>query len=113
MQTSALKAGRLNAQSPSASSPVLSTERAAAKAERRLFVTIEKHLGIMFALSRYLDVGSGDEFEISSGSDGGSFAGLFCLELFARYNKNDRFAILESIWTWIQDTTREVVSNSS
>jgi hypothetical protein len=41
-----------------------------------------------------------------------SFAGLLCLELFERYNANDRTATLQGIWTWIQNTAREVIPHS-
>ena len=109
MQTSALKAGRLHAQSsqsPSASSPV--------PTERWLFREIEEHLGNVFALSRFLDVGQTDELKISSGSARSlSFPGLVCLELLVRYNASDRRVILQGIRNWIQDTVREVILDSS
>ena len=106
MQTPTSKAGRSHAQSSSASPPV--------PTERWLFREIEKHLGNVFALSRFLDVGQTDELKISLGSARAvSFAGLFCLELLERNNASDRHAVLQHLWNWIQDTTREVILDSS
>jgi len=66
---------------------------------------MDSTLGHIFALTLGIGPGSGiySDFE--------SFAGLFCLELYARLKMKSneaRIAILQRIWKWIQETVRKV-----
>jgi hypothetical protein len=79
--------------------------------ETQLFRSIEQCLGHVFAIS--LAIGPGRQIHSFPQSGCESFAGLFCLELFASLNGEDsqteRIATLQELWQWIVDTIRKVI----
>ena len=79
--------------------------------EVQLFRLIEECLGHVFAIS--LAIGPGRKINSFPQSGCESFAGLFCLELFASLKEEDseteRIAILQELWQWIVGTISKVI----